>query len=382
MTRLRINPKVGGFLAKVGTGAAPAPKAITSCNDLTNEANEGALVKLTAAITVKGLEPIPPDTTKNRGEIQIAVDGVVCLGFVNGNRYDLWGQAGDAQKPPLNATFKSITGVISYSFGAFQLLPRKPADLDESGSPTDTVAPPDASDTVTTNDADTTTTDDADTTVTDDADTTTTTDAVDDTTTDDASDATTSDAVSSCNIIAGDPTVWINEFHYSGANPENTEFIELAGPAALDVSNWSVVLYNGTASLRKVYMTIPLNSPPTDVTVSAATFPNTTNNFGFITISFTNDASQIQNGDPDAIAVVDDTGKVVQFLAYKTGTFEAVDGPAVGCTPVQISKGETDTTPQDQSVQLTGSGSKYSDFTWSDPQTNTKGAANTGQTFQ
>ena len=42
------------------------------------------------------------------------------------------------------------------------------------------------------------------------------------------------------------PTVFINEIHYDNTGTDAGEFIEIAGPAGTNLSDYSIVLYNGT----------------------------------------------------------------------------------------------------------------------------------------
>src|SRR5690606_26192064 len=44
-------------------------------------------------------------------------------------------------------------------------------------------------------------------------------------------------------IIPVEP--WINEFHYDNIGADVGEFVEIAGPAGLDLSNYRLLLYNG-----------------------------------------------------------------------------------------------------------------------------------------
>jgi hypothetical protein len=50
-------------------------------------------------------------------------------------------------------------------------------------------------------------------------------------------------------------------------------------------------------------------------------------------------------------------------------------------TSTDIGVAESSTTPVGQSLQLIGTGNKYSDFTWSGPIASTSGAVNANQTF-
>ena len=78
----------------------------------------------------------------------------------------------------------------------------------------------------------------------------------------------------------------------------------------------------------------------------------------------------MQNGAPDGIALVDDGGTVIQFLSYE-GSFDATDGPANGMTSEDIGVSESSGTSEEESLQLSGTGTTYTDFTWNAPAANT-----------
>jgi hypothetical protein len=161
-------------------------------------------------------------------------------------------------------------------------------------------------------------------------------------------------------IIAADP--WINEFHYDNNGADTNEAVEIAGEAGFDLSGWSVLLYNGSGGI--VYATISLSG----------TIPDEGSGYG--TLAFT---STLQNG-PDGFALVNPSGTVIQFLSYE-GSFTATDGAASGMTSVDVGVAESDSTAATESLQLRGTGSQYSDFTWSSPASSTFGSINTSQTI-
>ena len=161
-------------------------------------------------------------------------------------------------------------------------------------------------------------------------------------------------------------SVFINEIHYDNTSTDAGEAIEIAGPAGTDLSGWSIVLYNGNGGA--VY----------DTDTLSGLIPDQQGGFGTVSISYPSNG--IQNGSPDGIALVDASNAVVQFLSYE-GSFTATDGPAVGMTSTDIGVAESSSTPVGDSLQLTGSGSVYEDFTWTAPAANTFDAVNTGQTF-
>ncbi|HEX2883949.1 MAG TPA: hypothetical protein VHQ42_05190, partial [Candidatus Limnocylindria bacterium] len=133
--------------------------------------------------------------------------------------------------------------------------------------------------------------------------------------------------------------------------------------AGTDLAGWSLVLYNGAGGA--VYDTEPLSG----------TIPDQQNGFGTASFSI----AGIQNGSPDGIALVNGTD-VVQFLSYE-GTFTAVGGPANGMLSTDIGVFQSGSEPVGSSLQLTGNGTSYADFTWTTTTSNTFGAINTGQSF-
>jgi 2',3'-cyclic-nucleotide 2'-phosphodiesterase (5'-nucleotidase family) len=158
--------------------------------------------------------------------------------------------------------------------------------------------------------------------------------------------------------------VFINEIHYDNSGTDMGEAIEIAGPAGTDLNGWRIVLYNGYNGAR--YATITL----------AGTVPDQSDGFG--TLSF--DYQGIQNGAPDGLALVDGTDTVVQFLSYE-GSFTADGDAADGMTSNDIGVSENSATSADESLQLTGTGTAYEDFTWAGPLAATAGDINAGQTL-
>ena len=161
------------------------------------------------------------------------------------------------------------------------------------------------------------------------------------------------------------PTVFINEIHYDNDGTDAGEAIEIAGPAGTNLGDgWSLVLYNGSGGA--IYDSFDLNG----------VIPDQQSGYG--TLSFAR--SGIQNGAPDGMALVAPGESVVMFLSYE-GTFTAVDGPASGLTSTDIGVSEGGSTLVGDSLQLTGTGTTYGDFTWSTPQPATFDAVNSSQTF-
>lgn len=166
------------------------------------------------------------------------------------------------------------------------------------------------------------------------------------------------------NSISG-TTVFINEIHYDNISTDVGEFVEVAGPAMTDLMGYSLLFYNGLNGA--VYKTENLTGTIDDECASG---------LGAVAFSI----SGIQNG-PDAIALVDPTGAVLEFISYE-GSFTATAGPASGMTATDIGVAESNTTtPVGWSLQQTGTGCTSGDFGWVTPMAATPGTKNTNQTF-
>jgi PKD repeat protein/endonuclease I len=162
----------------------------------------------------------------------------------------------------------------------------------------------------------------------------------------------------------GDADVWINEFHYDNDGTDAGEGFEIAGPAGTSLSGWSVAAYNGNGGV--VY----------DTEVLSGTLPNQMGGYGTLAFAMVG----MQNGSPDGLALVDGTGTVVLFISYE-GVIVATDGPAMGQSSVDIGVAEAADSPVGYSLQLSGTGTTYVDFTWQSSAANTSGTVNSGQTL-
>lgn len=160
--------------------------------------------------------------------------------------------------------------------------------------------------------------------------------------------------------------LWINEFHYDNAGTDTNEGVEIAGPAGLDLSDCRLYFYNGVNG--ESYASQSLSGQ----------IDNEGNGSGAV---WFNVSSGIQNGAPDGLALVRETGgstSLLEFLSYE-GVFTAIDGPAAGWHSTDITVSEPDTTPADRTIQLTGSGKGVHDFTWIGPTAHSRGQLNAGQ---
>ncbi len=176
--------------------------------------------------------------------------------------------------------------------------------------------------------------------------------------------AFTVEASSGGSPVAGSP--WINEIHYDNAGTDTGEGIEIAGPAGLDLSPFSLVLYNGSTDQQ--YDTQALSGSIDDESC------------GFGAVWFGYPVNGIQNGAPDGIALVSNGTDVIEFLSYE-GSVTPVDGPAAGVPGTDIGVSQSSGTAPSNSLQRIGSGHAAADFSWTGPTGNSKGDLNKGQTI-
>ncbi len=174
------------------------------------------------------------------------------------------------------------------------------------------------------------------------------------------------------------PNAWINEIHYDNTGGDTNEFVEVviedAGSVALD---WFQVLhYNGADGNSDAAAPVPLDAFAPGATAGG---------FSLYSYNYTNNGETLQNGT-EALALCFDSnddgtfetlvssGGTDQFLSYEgTLTGTSGDGCAGGETSTPIGADESTPPPVGESVQLEGSGTAYSDFTWTGPLASTAG---------
>lgn len=176
--------------------------------------------------------------------------------------------------------------------------------------------------------------------------------------------------------------VFVNELHYDDLSTDGNEFIEIAvapgfSGSAADID---VVPYNGSTPLAAV----PYSIPPYGSTINVgASFTVGDLVGGYRLYTLTTAPDGIQNGGSDGFALIDKrNGQVLQLVSYE-GTFTGAAGtPAAGMISVSIGVTESNSTPEDSSLGLSGSGGVPGDFGWAvSLGGNTKGAVNAGQSF-
>ncbi len=167
--------------------------------------------------------------------------------------------------------------------------------------------------------------------------------------------------------------VFINEFHYddSTSTGDVGEKIEVIATAGENLSTYRIYLYNGTSSpTAATYYDNDLLPVGSNVTCGATV--------KIAVLSYPSNG--IQNGASDGIALVNGSGQLVKFLSYE-GAIKASNGPAAGITSTNLSVLEDNNTAPGRSLQLGGTGTGSSSFTWRAPATQTFGACNNGQSF-
>ncbi|MHB8973401.1 MAG: hypothetical protein ACYC3X_24980 [Pirellulaceae bacterium] len=162
-----------------------------------------------------------------------------------------------------------------------------------------------------------------------------------------------------------DSQIFINELHYDNQGTDKDEFVEVAAPASWNqLSAASLTVYNGGTGTSYAGPT-PLSSFTRREVVGGWAF-------------YTLDVS-LQNGAPDGLALALGN-QVLQFLSYE-GVFTATAGIAQGLESTDMGVWEPADTPLGSSLQLTGLGNSYLDFTWQLLGANTYGTVNDRQSM-
>ena len=127
---------------------------------------------------------------------------------------------------------------------------------------------------------------------------------------------------------------YFSEVGYQDAPPN---FFEVAVPAGTDVSGYSIAIYNGSGVLQTT-----MSFPAPDGTLQGQ---------DIYTFDEFNPGG-VEYGASEAIALIDDTGTVVQFVSFEGKTVSPTFGPAAGETSSSLgflNSGETFETTDDGS---------------------------------
>ncbi|MBE1486355.1 ExeM/NucH family extracellular endonuclease [Plantactinospora soyae] len=147
-------------------------------------------------------------------------------------------------------------------------------------------------------------------------------------------------------------TPFISEIHYDNVGADSGEAIEVEAPTGTDLTGWQLVLYNGNNGAAYNTRTLAGAVPAAGVVV--ATYPT----------------DGIQNGSPDAVALVAPDGTVAEFLSYEGG-LTGVGGPANALAATDIGVAEGSSTPVGESLQRVGGD-------WRAPAAHSFGTRNSG----
>ncbi len=166
--------------------------------------------------------------------------------------------------------------------------------------------------------------------------------------------------------------VFINELHYDDATSSGDvgERVEIVATAGESLSGYRVYLYNGSTPSAATYYDNDL--------VPTGSLKSCGASVRIATVSYASNG--IQNGAPDALALVNGGGQLVQFLSYE-GAVTASNGPAAGRTSTNLPVSESASTAAGTSLQLGGSGTRAADFTWRTSAAHTFDGCNRSQTF-
>lgn len=182
-------------------------------------------------------------------------------------------------------------------------------------------------------------------------------------------------ALLACGLLGVAPTalaeVFINELHYDNAGADSGEAVEIIATAGEDLSGYRVWLYNGSNAPGSAATYGNVAVPVAQTRACGATV-------AIATVSWPRDG--LQNGSHDGIALVDGAGRVVQFISYE-GSIVAGNGPAAGMASGNLPVSESASAPVGTSLQLTGTGTSATDFSWTAAPAQSFGACNSGQTF-
>ena len=164
--------------------------------------------------------------------------------------------------------------------------------------------------------------------------------------------------ISPAAVAAAPTTPYLSELHYDNTGTDTGEFVEVTLPAGTTSTDLSLVLYNGgTGGVYDTDVVPTVAAPPDGPAVAVVDYP----------------ANGIQNGDPDAVALVRG-GQVLELLSYE-GSFTAVGGPAAGMTSADIGVREAGTEPAGSSLSRVLD-TATDDLVWRGPAPATKGAVN------
>jgi len=174
------------------------------------------------------------------------------------------------------------------------------------------------------------------------------------------------------------PAVWINEVAYNDPGVDDKEFIELCGAAGTDITGWKVQLVNGFDGSNYYEFTIGSE-------IGNFTFAYENDGFGFYVLASSSSvgvpnvdetmASDMQNGENDAVRLIKADGTQIHFFAYNSKSAIGYEyGLPNDLTPIE------DSILASNTLSKTGKGMKEPDFNWG-IELQTPGEINNNQTL-
>jgi len=194
------------------------------------------------------------------------------------------------------------------------------------------------------------------------------------------------------------PRAWINEIHYDNRCIDVKEFVEVCGHTGVDPKRLTIIHYNSDGYMHRLPDFCEkdgcLEPQPLTYTLTGDVFSNQVDGFGFEIAPM----SGLSNDKDYGFALVYDyeqSGeKVIQLISYEGSghqlSFVGKEGPASGLRSHDIIVNQ-DPDMQEilcenlRTLQLFGTGNRYSDFEWRFPtldQTETSGYLNHDQGFK
>lgn len=164
-------------------------------------------------------------------------------------------------------------------------------------------------------------------------------------------------------VLPAPEKLWINEIHYDNDGSDTNEGVEVAGQAYMDLSDYRLYVYDDDGTFDGDLI-LAGSIDDESGGYGAVWFPRS----GLENMAYGLALGHVQGGSTS----------ILQFLSYE-GFFAATEGPAKGFVSVDIGEKETGSTPIGFSLQLIGTGSVYSAFTWTGPVPASPGDLNSNQ---
>lgn len=168
--------------------------------------------------------------------------------------------------------------------------------------------------------------------------------------------------------------VWINEINPDPAfGPEGSEFVEIIGVAGTDLSNWSVLFYDGSNSPPTAAFTIPAGSQLGNQSSGYGFFMLGASNVPGVDVAWSENADVIPN--VGGLKLKNELNETVYALNWSTDT-----------TPIvwpgfQFIGGKDGFFGTSNAISLIGTGSNYINFSWVSEQSYSPNTVNPGQTL-